>query len=106
MRPMILGPFSCGGLRNRSRWYRYRVLHLQTRWCFKSVGPELLQHVNVSAHFVFVGAEDELGVFVDESGFVGFEQRLIETVPAECAACFDDFLKSAILAFAVKKCFS
>src|ERR1700688_3236263 len=101
---MVLALFSLTGLRNRSRRFFYRLLHLQTGWRFKRLCFELLQHVDVSAHFVFMRAEDERGFFVDKSGFVSFEQRLIETVPAERAARFDDFLKSAILAFAVKKC--
>jgi hypothetical protein len=101
---MILGLCSLRRLRNRRRCYLYRVFHLQTGWRFKRLCPELLQHVDVSAHFVFVRAKNNRGVIGDQIGFVSFEQGLIEAVPAECAPRFDDFLKSAILAFAVKQC--
>src|ERR1700704_1244964 len=106
MRPMILDLFSYISLRNRSGWSVYRVLHLQTGWCFKYLSSDFLQHVDVSAHFIFVRAKDDGGVLGDEIGFVGLEQRLIEAMPAEGAARFDDLLKGAVFAFAVEKCFA
>jgi len=75
--------------------------HAQARRGFKGLFSELLQHVDVSAHFIFVRTKDDGGILVDEIGFVGLAQRLVEAMPAEGAARFDDLLKSAVFAFAV-----
>ncbi len=59
-----------------------------------------------SMHFIFVRTKDDGGVLSDEICFVSLEQRLIEAMPAQRAARLDDFLKSTVLAFAVKQRFT
>src|SRR3989440_6386043 len=67
--------------------------------------PQLLHHIDIAPHFVFVRAENHRGLIGDEIGLIGGEERLIEAVPAHRSAGFDDFLERPVLAFAVEQCF-
>lgn len=73
-----------------------RLLQAQAGWRFKRPATKFFQHVDVSAHFGFVRTKDDRRVFGNELSFVGFKQRLIEAVPAACAAGLDDLLKGSV----------
>src|SRR4051794_39781306 len=50
-----------------------------------------------------MGAEDQRGLVRNLVGFVSFEERLVEAMPAHGIAGLDDFLEGAVLTFAVKQ---
>ena len=96
-------PFSFAVHELEGKWRVCFMLHLQTGWSFKRSTAQFLYQIGVPAHFVLVGAEDESGVLADAVRLVGFDQLLVEAMPAQRAPGFDDLLKSAAFALAIKK---
>src|SRR5256885_1655269 len=102
----MLSLFSFGRLTNRRGGAFDDVLHAQTGGGFQCFSPKVFQPVDVLAPFFCGRKKDDGGVLSDELCFVSLEQRLIEAMPAQRAARLDDFLKSTVLAFAVKQRFT
>ena len=67
---------------------------------------QFFDHIDIAPHFIFERAIKQSGFLIDEILFVSRDQLLIETVPAKCAAGFDDVLKTASFLFAVNNRFT
>src|SRR5438034_4625706 len=80
---------SRGGPNFRLRFH----FHPQTGRLFETEVAELLHHLEVAAHFVFVGAENQRRLVGDQVGLVSVQERLVEAMPPHRVPGLDDFLE-------------
>src|SRR2546423_14243175 len=66
----------------------------------------LLHLIKRLPHLAFIRAIGQDRLVADEVAFAGFEQGLVESMPAECGSGFDDFVKSLTFRFTVSERFA
>src|SRR5256885_6600218 len=86
---------------------RFRNVQFQSGGRLLGPGAALLRNlVQFAAHFAFVRAGDQRGFLGNDACFAGFDDRVIEGLPAEARARFDDFVEGFVFRFAVNNRFA